>query len=160
MVFPQISRTRESGHDLLLGVAVVITLMLLTAASVRSASAQGSQAVTLASGQWSDADSFHKAQGKVLLIRLADGRRFLRLEDFRVTNGPDLYVYLSGHREPRTSAQLHEGGAFEVGLLKGNIGNQNYELPANLEWTRFRSAVVYCKRFSVVFGSAELQPRP
>ncbi|OLD49432.1 MAG: hypothetical protein AUI83_12230 [Armatimonadetes bacterium 13_1_40CM_3_65_7] len=111
-------------------------------------------------GQWQGADSFHQAQGKALLVRLPDGRRFVRFEDFRVTNGPDLYVYLSGHPSPRTSAQLHEGGAFEVAQLKGNIGNQNYELPAGLDVSSVKSVTIYCKRFSVLFGSAQLIARP
>ncbi len=118
--------------------------------------AQSGQSVILATGQWQGADSFHQAQGKALLVSITDGRRFIRFEDFRVTNGPDLYVYLSGHPSPRTSAQLHERAAFEVAILKGNIGNQNYELPADLDLSKFKSVAVYCKRFSVIFGSAQL----
>lgn len=111
-------------------------------------------------GQWQGVDSFHQAQGKALLVRLSDGRRFIRFEDFRVTNGPDLYVYLSGHPSPRTSAQLHEGAPFEVAVLKGNIGSQNYELQADLDLSKFKSVAIYCKRFSVMFASAELITRP
>jgi len=118
--------------------------------------AQTGQPSILAVGQWQGIDSFHQAQGKALLVRLPDGRRFIRFEDFRVTNGPDLYVYLSGHPSPRTSAQLHEGAVFEVARLKGNIGNQNYELPADFDLSKFKSVAVYCKRFSVMFGSAQL----
>lgn len=119
-------------------------------------SGQATQAVILATGRWMGADAAHQAQGKASLVRLPDGRRFLRFEEFRVTNGPDLYVYLSGHRAPRNRTQLHEGAALEVGVLKGNIGNQNYELPADLDLSKFKSAAIYCKRFSVMFGSAEL----
>jgi hypothetical protein len=122
--------------------------------------AQSGQPVILATGQWQGADSVHQASGKALLVRLPDGKRFIRFEEFRVTNGPDLYVYLSGHASPRSSAQLHEGGAFEVARLKGNIGNQNYELPAELDVTKFKSVAIYCKRFSVMFGSAALAARP
>lgn len=71
-------------------------------------------------------------------------------------NGPDLYVYLSGHPMPRSSAQLHEQGAFEVARLKGNVGDQNYALPADLDLSTYRSVVIYCKRFGVVFSTAEL----
>lgn len=122
--------------------------------------AQTGQPVILAMGQWQGIDSIHQAQGKALMVRLPDGRRFIRFEDFRVTNGPDLYVYLSGHPSPRTGAQLHEGAAFEVARLKGNVGNQNYELPADLDLSKFKSVAIYCKRFSVMFGSAELITRP
>jgi hypothetical protein len=73
-----------------------------------------------------------------------------------VTNGPDLYVYLSGATAPRTSAELHALGAFEVAQLKGNVGSQNYELPRDLDVERFRSVVIYCRRFTTVFSTAEL----
>ena len=57
---------------------------------------------------------------------------------------------------PRSSAQLHEQGAFEVARLKGNVGDQNYALPADLDLSTYRSVVIYCKRFGVVFSTAEL----
>jgi len=144
------------------GVAIVAAVVALGwgLSAPSGAVAQSGQSVILAMGQWHGVDSFHQAQGKALLVRLPDGRRFIRLEDFRVTNGPDLYVYLSGHPSPRTGAQLHEGAAFEVAPLKGNIGNQNYELPADLDVSNFKSVAIYCKRFSVMFGSAELIARP
>ena len=122
--------------------------------------AQPAQPVILAMGQWQGIDSFHQTQGKAILVRLPDGRRFIRFEDFRVTNGPDLYVFLSGHPSPRTGAQLHEGASFEVARLKGNIGSQNYELPADLDLSKFKSVAIYCKRFSVMFGSAQLITAP
>lgn len=140
-----------------LGALWSLTVMIAVAFGVApGARGQPAQPLVLAIGQWTGADAAHQAQGKALLIRLPDGKRFLRFEQFRVTNGPDLYVYLSGHRAPRNRAQLHEGAAFEVGVLKGNIGNQNYELPAGLDLATFKSVAIYCKRFSVMFGSAEL----
>jgi hypothetical protein len=122
--------------------------------------AQPGQPVIVALGHWQGTDSFHQTQGRAVLVRLPDGRRFIRFEDFSVTNGPDLYVYLSGHPSPRTGTELHEGAAFEVARLKGNIGSQNYELPADLDVSKFKSVAIYCKRFSVMFGSAQLIPPP
>lgn len=110
----------------------------------------------LSSGQFDVIDRIHQGEGTATLFQLPDGRRVLRFEQFNVTNGPDLYVYLSAHPAPRDSAQLHEGAAFEVGRLKGNIGDQNYELPDNLDLSQFESVVIYCRRFSVVFSTAEL----
>jgi hypothetical protein len=121
-----------------------------------SARAAQSGDVVLAMGTFTGTDGFHRGEGKALLIRLADGRRFIRFEEFKVTNGPDLFVYLSGHPAPRNRSQLHEGAAFEVARLKGNIGSQNYELPTELDLSKFRSVVIYCKRFSVMFDTAEL----
>jgi hypothetical protein len=108
------------------------------------------------SGRFGVIDAVHRGEGSATLLALADGGHVLRLEDFRVTNGPDLYVYLSGHAAPRDSRQLHEGGALEVARLKGNVGSQNYELPADFDPAQFHSAVIYCKRFAVVFSTAEL----
>jgi len=80
----------------------------------------------------------------------------LRFESFKVQNGPDLYVYLSGHPAPRSSNEVHAAGAYEVARLKGNIGDQNYDLPRDLDLSQYKSVVIYCKRFSHVFSTAEL----
>jgi len=135
----------------------LIAVGLLWAAALVSPGAANAQVqpVVLATATFQGADAVHRGEGKALLVRLADGQRFLRFEQFRVTNGPDLYVYLSGHPAPRSSAQLHEGAAHEVGALKGNVGSQNYALPANLDLEKFKSAVIYCKRFTVIFATAE-----
>ncbi|HYU20661.1 MAG TPA: DM13 domain-containing protein, partial [Chloroflexota bacterium] len=66
----------------------------------------------------------------------------------------------SGHPAPRDSRQLHEGGAFEIARLKGNVGDQNYELPADLDLSAVKSVVIYCRQFSVVFSTAELASNP
>ncbi len=130
--------------------------LFLTQAVSESAPAAPAQS-RLAAGRFGVVDGIHKGEGAATLVRLPDGQAVLRLEDdFRVTNGPDLYVYLSGSAAPRTSAELHETGAFEVAQLKGNMGSQNYALPANLDLTRFRSVVIYCRRFTTVFSTAEL----
>ncbi len=84
------------------------------------------------------------------------GQRLLRLEPFKAGNGPGLYVYLSGHPTPRSSAELHADGAVELAPLKGNVGNQNYLLPPDLDLAVFKSVVIYCKPFSVVFSTAAL----
>jgi Electron transfer DM13 len=111
----------------------------------------------LAVGQFGVVDGIHKGEGTASISELPNGQRVLRLEDdFRVTNGPDLYVYLSGDAAPRSSDQLHASGAFEVGQLKGNVGGQNYQLPADVDLSAFRSVVVYCRRFTTVFSTAEL----
>ena len=111
----------------------------------------------VASGSFGAIDGVHKGHGSASLIRLDDGPPVLRFEDFQVTNGPDLYVYLSANSAPRSSAELHERAAFEVGQLKGNVGDQNYTLPADLNLDDFSSAVIYCRRFEVVFSTAELR---
>ena len=140
----------------LAGVAAILPIAMYTAVAPSEAGAQSPQPVLLASGQFGGVDSFHKGEGKARVFRLPDGALVLRLEEFKVTNGPDLYVYLSGHPAPRSGSQVHEGGALEVARLKGNIGNQNYALPPNADLSKFKSVVIYCKQFSVVFSTAEL----
>ena len=110
----------------------------------------------LAVGRFGVVDGIHKGKGTASLVQLPDGQRVLRLEDdFRVTNGPDLYLYLSGSAAPRTSAELHGSSSFEVAQLKGNVGGQNYALPGDLDLSKLRSVVIYC-RFTTVFSTAEL----
>ena len=100
-------------------------------------------------GNFVDAgDGFHKAEGIAKVINLADGRTFLRLENLKTTNGPDLYVYLSVGKDASDIVNL--------GRLKGNIGNQNYEIPAGTDLSKYNTALIWCKAFSTLFGSAKL----
>jgi hypothetical protein len=99
----------------------------------------------------------HAGSGTALLVELPDGRRFLRFEDLRVENGPDLKVYLSAARADG-DPDAHDDVFVELGPLKGNIGNQNYEIPDDVNLSRYESAVVWCKRFSVGFAAAPLDP--
>ena len=93
-------------------------------------------------------DGFHNAEGVAKIIQLADGTDILRLENFKATNGPDLYVYLS---TDKTNAEI-----VNVGSLEGNIGNQNYLIPAGTDITMYNTALIWCRAFSVIFGSAQL----
>lgn len=108
----------------------------------------------LTRGKFVDADAFHKGSG-VALIAQVNGQRLLRLEEFQVTNGPDLYVYLTAHPKPATREDVHQG-FLNLGRLKGNIGAQNYEIPVGAELPQFHSVVIYCQRFHVVFATATL----
>jgi hypothetical protein len=100
-------------------------------------------------GNFVDAgDGFHKAEGIAKVINLVDGRTFLRLENLKTTNGPDLYVYLSVGKDASDIVNL--------GRLKGNIGNQNYEIPAGTDLSKYNTALIWCKAFSTLFGSAKI----
>ena len=106
----------------------------------------------LASGDFSGVDSFHQGSGVATVYRLEDGSRVLRLEDFDVTNGPDLHVLLSTSADPE--AEL--GDYVDLGSLKGNVGNQNYEIADDADLTGYVSVVIYCQPFHVVFATAPL----
>jgi hypothetical protein len=110
--------------------------------------------VVVLQGQFKDADSFHKGSGKATIYQLPDGSHVLRLEEFSVTNGPDLHVLLAGNPAPTGRDDL--GEYLDLGSLKGNMGNQNYEIPADADLSQFESVVIYCIPFHVVFSTATL----
>jgi hypothetical protein len=112
------------------------------------------QPTVVSTGEFSGADSFHKGSGTAILYAQTDGSYLLRLENLDVTNGPDLYVVLSENPAPTDSSMLGEHVLFD--RLKGNRGNQNYMIPAGTDVSKFKSAVIYCKRFAVVFATAAL----
>ena len=93
-------------------------------------------------------DGIHDAQGEVLIIDADDGYQFLKLEHFSATNGPDLFVYLATDKTASDFVNL--------GMLKGNIGNQNYLIPPGVDLANHDTVLIWCKQFSVLFGSAEL----
>ena len=93
-------------------------------------------------------DGIHDAQGVTYTIPLENGDNVLRLEDFKSTNGPDLYVYLSTDK--------HASDFVNLGELKANSGNQNYEIPTDVDLDKYNTVLIWCKAFGVLFGSAEL----
>ena len=94
-------------------------------------------------------DGIHNAEGKALVVPLDDGSSILRLEDFESTNGPDLYVYLSTDKKASDFINL--------GKLKANSGNQNYEIPHDTDLRTYNNVLIWCKTFGVLFGNAELE---
>ena len=103
---------------------------------------------TLTSGEFSGTDEFHFGSGTASIIEIAPGRYHLRLEDFSVRNGPDLYVYLS------PSADGWTEDALELGTLKATDGSFGYDLPAGTDPGAFGSAIIWCKQFSHLFAVA------
>jgi hypothetical protein len=97
-------------------------------------------------------DGIHNAEGIAKVIPLQDGTSsILRLENLRVTNGPDLYVYLATDKSASDFAN--------VGKLKANNGNQNYDISAGTDLTKYDTVLIWRRPFSVLFGSAELRPQ-
>jgi hypothetical protein len=94
-------------------------------------------------------DGIHNAEGVAKIITLEDGSKVLRVENLKVTNGPDLYVYLA--------TDTGSSDFVDLGRLKGNIGNQNYVIADGTDLTKYDTVLIWCKLFSVLFGSAELR---
>jgi len=110
--------------------------------------------LTLASGSFIDRS--HPAEGTALVLTDGTDQRFLRFEDFATDNGPDLNVYLSTAPPDADDAGEFDDDFIDLGDLKGNIGSQNYEIPADVDLDRYQSVVIWCVRFGVAFGAAEL----
>jgi len=110
--------------------------------------------VTLASGIFRSGE--HHTSGTASVIRLADGSRFVRLTEFDTSDGPDVHVILSDQRAGSSNHAVDRGRYLKLGKLKGTRGNQNYPIPAGAELAQFASVVIWCDRFNVTFGSADL----
>ena len=108
-------------------------------------------------GDFKDADSFHRGSGQAIIYTTPEGGHLLRLENLDVTNGPALHVVLSPHEDPTRSNEVLLEGYADLGDLKGNRGNQNYTIPADVDLSVIKSVVIYCKPFAVVFSVATLR---
>jgi hypothetical protein len=103
----------------------------------------------------------HTTSGTVLVLALADGRRVLRLQDLRTSNGPDVKVWLSDAtvRPGADGWRVFDDGRYaDLGSLKGNVGNQNYVVPDDVDLDSLTSLSLWCDRFDVSFGAATLAP--
>ncbi len=104
----------------------------------------------VSSGEFKGTDDFHFGRGTATLVETAPGEYRLRLADFSVRNGPDLFVYLS------PAADDYTKGSLELGRLKATDGSFNYTLPQGGDPAHFKSALIWCKQFSHLFAVARL----
>ncbi|MDE2695634.1 MAG: DM13 domain-containing protein [Chloroflexota bacterium] len=123
-----------------------------TAATPEATQASGTGEL-IAMGELIGSDSFHTASGQVLLVRGPDGEVILRFQDFEVRNGPDLFIYLT----PDPDGDVHVDGAINLSEIKATSGSVNYDVPLDVDPDSFRSAVVYCRAFSVIFATATFE---
>jgi hypothetical protein len=100
----------------------------------------------------------HETKGLATVHQLPDGARLLRLTEFVTSNGPDVRVYLIAAADATDDATVKQAGFVELGKLKGNQGDQNYDIPADLELDKYRAVTIWCRRFGVNFGTAPLTP--
>ncbi|MFD5567548.1 DM13 domain-containing protein [Streptomyces cadmiisoli] len=101
----------------------------------------------------------HATSGTVKLVRLTDGSHVVRLENLDTSNGPDLRVWLTDApvREGRAGWHVFDDGRHvSLGRLKGNKGSHNYAVPQDIDLARYSSVSIWCDRFDVSFGAAEL----
>lgn len=98
----------------------------------------------------------HQGSGAALVYQQPDGSYVLRLENFDVENGPDLFVYVVAAPDSDDVATVEAAGFLNAGKLKGNQGNQTYQLPVDFDPTMHRSITIWCQRFSANFITAPL----
>lgn len=166
--FPTIAQTSEETFPMSKNAVVPegmtqqqVEEVMMRASKVDSAAAepmpQGIPPTTVvARGAFVATDRFHQGEG-LAAVHHSGRDLVLRLDPFKVTNGPDLYVILTKQPAPKMRADVEQGYA-EVAKLKGNLGSQNYVLSRGVRLGDYHAVVIYCKKFHVVFSTATLQP--
>jgi hypothetical protein len=125
------------------------------AAEVTASRASAPEAPTaLASGGFHGVH--HETKGQATVYRLPDGKRVLRFTDFETSNGPDVQIYLVAAGDAQDNATVTKAGFVNLGPMKGNRGDQNYDVPDSVDLAKYRTVTIWCKRFSVNFASAPL----
>jgi len=95
----------------------------------------------------------HSLAGDAILYTEVSGNKILRLEDFNMTAGPDVYVYLS-------TTSSFNAGAIQVAQLAVNTNytnsNINFTVSSPSYTSSYKYVLVYCVQFSALFGYTEL----
>ena len=121
-----------------------------------AASAGATMPVTLLAGQFHSVA--HETKGTATIHDLGGGHRVLRLTQFVTSNGPDVRVYLVAAGDAADNESVTKAGFVELGKLKGNEGDQNYDIPTDLDLTKYHAVTIWCHRFGVNFATAPLTP--
>jgi len=116
----------------------------------------GSSPKSLASGQFYSI--LHPTAGTATIYEMGDGTRVLRFANFSTSNGPDVHVYMVAADDAKDAAAVERAGFIDLGVIKGNVGDQNYTLGTDLDLAKYRAVSIWCKRFSVNFGAVALRP--
>jgi Electron transfer DM13 len=121
------------------------------------ASAQESTAKTLETGTFHG--KVHQTSGRATIYQESEGKLILRLTNFKTSNGPDVHVILVAVKDAEDDANFLKNNTerVELGKLKGNEGDQNYEIPARTDLAKFQTVSIYCERFNANFGAAPLE---
>jgi Electron transfer DM13 len=101
----------------------------------------------------------HHTSGRGTVYKASDGKLVLRLTTFKTSNGPDVHVVLIAAKNAEDDANFLKSGTerVELGVLKGNEGDQNYSIPASTDLNKFQTVSIYCERFNANFGAAPLE---
>jgi hypothetical protein len=135
-------------------------MLTLAFGSKSSANAQGqnnNEVKTLETGTFHG--KVHQTSGRATIYQEGGGKLVLRLTNFKTSNGPDVHVILIATKDADDDANFvkSDTGRLELGKLKGNEGDQNYEIPSGTDLAKFQTVSIYCERFNANFGAAPLE---
>lgn len=136
---------------------VALALLTLVFGLQLSARAQESKAKTIETGTFHG--KVHQTSGRATIYQESDGKLVLRLTNFKTSNGPDVHVILVAVKDADDDANFLKSNTsrVELGKLKGNEGDQNYEIPAGTDLDKFQTVSIYCERFNANFGAAPME---
>jgi len=136
---------------------LALAALAYTFGSQPPAHAQGSKAKTLETGTFHG--KVHSTSGRATIYQEEDGTLLLRLTNFKTSNGPDVHVVLIALKDADDDANFLKSGVerVELGPLKGNEGDQNYQIPSGTDLSKFQTVSIYCERFNANFGAAPLE---
>ena len=137
--------------------ALTVAVLALALGIYPSLQAQGQHPNILATGTFHG--KVHHTSGRATIYQEPNGKRVLRLTNFTTSNGPDVHVILIAAKNPEDDANFLKSGTerIELGKLKGNEGDQNYDIPSDTDLNKFETVSIYCERFNTDFGAAPLE---
>jgi hypothetical protein len=128
----------------------------LPASATMTSTATDPQTPVLATGRFHSVA--HETSGVATVHQLGDGKRLVRFTTFETSNGPDVRVYLVAAKDAMDNDTVTRAGFVDLGAMKGNKGDQNYEVPTNIDLSQYQSVTIWCRRFGVNFATALLTP--
>jgi Electron transfer DM13 len=126
----------------------------LPTSATATRSSTHAQSSVLATGRFHRVS--HDTSGVATIHQLNEGQRLVRLTAFETSNGPDVRVYLVAAKDATDNDTVTRAGYVDLGAMKGNKGDQNYEIPANVDLSQYHSVTIWCRRFGVNFATAPL----
>jgi hypothetical protein len=126
----------------------------LPVAATAGRASKDAQSTVLATGRFHSVS--HETSGVATIHQLSEGQRLVRLSAFETSNGPDVRVYLIAAQDATDNEIVTRAGFIDLGAMKGNKGDQNYEVPANVDLSQYQSVTIWCRRFGVNFATAPL----
>ncbi|QLC22630.1 DM13 domain-containing protein [Parasphingopyxis sp. CP4] len=149
--------TRFAAHSAIAATALAaFAIPIPSTVTPAAAVAQTAGAQAIASGQFRGADRSHRANGSATIIRRANGDLVVQFEDFSVTGGPDLRVWVTDAADVRNARTARRANHVDLGRLRRSSGDQSYVIPAGALDGNHRSIVIWCRAFGVFFASAPL----